>query len=459
MVPYADLLNHNATGQPSPPLYGYHSRKQLFEVAADRDYAAGEEIRIFYGENSNTESLYNYGFVTVDNPSEQVTISVPALLPMPTQQQPGWIHGLDPQWRQQLLQSVSGGPERTGGPDRSDPGLGQGLPGVGEEELTEVHFTIAGLARMTAVMPTLRARVVTLEDVGRLGMQEIQRRLVSGVPVTPAGDRRIAEAILDTAVDAITSFSSSLSQDVADWELLSHGHNQFRNPPRHPSDAFFALNSRQGGTHAKVQGGGGSNLGRAGQGGTSKDVGNGGDGDEAVKSWFRWDENRRITAMLLLNIETKRIFHTMLLDSLRRIAATYLDEVPDVFPIVQGKGPSGPRRTVSGSVPRQPRQPRQPTRHGQTTWHQQPEPRGHAQGAQGRPVYGGTYNHMMQGGAGGGAGGAAGGAGGAAAPMEEWTKDMGLWMEHWQSWWDRIHAEHGAWRPKLPRQVFADDAE
>merc|ERR1712070_1350985 len=77
LVPYADLLNHS----PYSNCYfmcnkiPFSDEKEV-TLYADRNYAAGDQILISYGQKSNAELLLLYGFVIDRNLFDEVEISV-----------------------------------------------------------------------------------------------------------------------------------------------------------------------------------------------------------------------------------------------------------------------------------------------------------------------------------------------------------------------------------------------
>ncbi|KAK0937934.1 hypothetical protein LTR29_010499 [Friedmanniomyces endolithicus] len=59
MCPFIDYINH----APSGSACNVFERANGYEVTADRDYAAGEEILATYGAHSNDKLLVHYGFI------------------------------------------------------------------------------------------------------------------------------------------------------------------------------------------------------------------------------------------------------------------------------------------------------------------------------------------------------------------------------------------------------------
>ncbi|KAK3394094.1 hypothetical protein B0H63DRAFT_555359 [Podospora didyma] len=84
MQPVADLFNHadqgcNVSFDPS-----------AFTIAADREYAEGEEVYISYGNHSNDFLLTEYGFVLSENRWDEVCLD-DALLPELSTRQKGYL--------------------------------------------------------------------------------------------------------------------------------------------------------------------------------------------------------------------------------------------------------------------------------------------------------------------------------------------------------------------------------
>eukprot|EP00947_MAST-08B_sp_MAST-8B-sp1_P003740 g3740.t1 len=187
MVPYADLFNHNARRvrpdedeaededenedggrdrrrQPGVH-YGLHAAAAAFDVAADRPYAAGEEVKLFYGADTNAETLFSYGFVERDNPNELVALSVPALLPLDHEDEAGGAGGTG--WRQALWRLVVRSHQEAAGTrqstHRDDPGHDRHDRHDrhrGDGDLTEVYFGLDGLDDASRVLPLLRLRAL-----------------------------------------------------------------------------------------------------------------------------------------------------------------------------------------------------------------------------------------------------------------------------------------------------------
>ncbi|KAK1049842.1 hypothetical protein LTR33_014745 [Friedmanniomyces endolithicus] len=64
MCPFIDYINH----APSGTACNVFERANGYEVVADRDYAAGEEILATYGAHSNDKLLVHYGFICHSGP-------------------------------------------------------------------------------------------------------------------------------------------------------------------------------------------------------------------------------------------------------------------------------------------------------------------------------------------------------------------------------------------------------
>ena len=302
----------------------------------------------------------------------------------------------------------------------------EGVRGLGEEA-TEVHFTLRGIQdalhsgdgdddgdggsaaetreadarqagdrdRYTAgALATLRARSLVSDDVKMLGVHTIRARLAAGMPVTPAGERRWVEQVRLTAVDALSSFRSPLPSDIYDW---NHGGDAGSSER---SDRGGGSDSSEGGTRSDdgttVSSGGGGGGGRSGRSGGERGGGESGSG-ESYAEWLKADEVRRLRLMLLLNIETKRIFHVMLLDSLYRIWESYMVEVHSHITAL--------------------------TRRGHYTM---------------------TF-----------AGGGGGGLGPYRGAVAAWMQRMEQWRARWGKWWYRVTGEGGAWVPRQERRRIA----
>ncbi|KAK1055591.1 hypothetical protein LTR12_011163 [Friedmanniomyces endolithicus] len=89
MCPFIDYINH----APSGTACNVFERANGYEVVADRDYAAGEEILATYGAHSNDKLLVHYGFMChsdtdsdhqTPNPDDDIRLDhilLPALTP------------------------------------------------------------------------------------------------------------------------------------------------------------------------------------------------------------------------------------------------------------------------------------------------------------------------------------------------------------------------------------------
>ena len=430
MTPLADLFNHNASTSSAAPQYGFNAAAARFEVAVDRDHAVGEEVLIHYGPHSNTETLYSYGFVDPNNEHEAITLSIPALVPQP----PAWsggggggVGGVE-HWRERvreaLKREVPGDLGRAGGEGGKGGATAmEGVRGLGEEA-TEVHFTLRGIqdalnsgdgdgdgdgrdrdrdgdsdtTYSAGALATLRARSLVSEDVRTLGVHTIRARLAAGMPVTPAGERRWVEQVRLTAVDALSSFRSPLPSDIYDW---NHGGDAGSSER---SDRGGGSDSSEGGTRsddeATLSGGGGGGGGSGGERGGSES----GSG-ESYAEWLKADEVRRLRLMLLLNIETKRIFHVMLLDSLHRIWESYMVEAHSHIAAMIRRGQGRGER--------------------------------------------GQYTSTVGGGGGGG------GLGPYRGAVAVWMQRMEQWRAQWGKWWYRVTGEGGAWVPRQETRRIA----
>jgi hypothetical protein len=68
LLPIADLFNHADTG------CRVSFSSDGFDITADRDYRAGEEIFISYGSHSNDFLLAEYGFILMENQWDKVSL-------------------------------------------------------------------------------------------------------------------------------------------------------------------------------------------------------------------------------------------------------------------------------------------------------------------------------------------------------------------------------------------------
>lgn len=71
LAPFADMLNHKLPKQTS---WNYIDEKGGFEIYSLQDIPAGVEVFDSYGKKCNSRYLLNYGFLTPDNPDNQVVI-------------------------------------------------------------------------------------------------------------------------------------------------------------------------------------------------------------------------------------------------------------------------------------------------------------------------------------------------------------------------------------------------
>ncbi|XP_077213575.1 ribulose-1,5 bisphosphate carboxylase/oxygenase large subunit N-methyltransferase, chloroplastic-like [Tasmannia lanceolata] len=71
LIPFADFLNHDGV---SEAVLLSDEDREISEVIADRDYAAGEEVFIRYGKFSNATLLLDFGFTLPYNIYDQVQI-------------------------------------------------------------------------------------------------------------------------------------------------------------------------------------------------------------------------------------------------------------------------------------------------------------------------------------------------------------------------------------------------
>ncbi|CAK3778208.1 Ribosomal lysine N-methyltransferase set11 [Lecanosticta acicola] len=67
LCPFVDYMNHGASGQDT---VNVRQTPKGYEVTADRDYEAGEEILATYGPHSNDKLLVHYGFIIDTRPGE-----------------------------------------------------------------------------------------------------------------------------------------------------------------------------------------------------------------------------------------------------------------------------------------------------------------------------------------------------------------------------------------------------
>ena len=105
LIPFADMFNHHNS---DPPLYrSYATRADgSLVIFADRDYEAGDEVRISYGRLSNAELLLTYGFVLPNNQYETVEFAVDGSISARVS-----IDGVVPETLITALTPGTGGPE------------------------------------------------------------------------------------------------------------------------------------------------------------------------------------------------------------------------------------------------------------------------------------------------------------------------------------------------------------
>ncbi len=80
LLPLADLFNHADIGCET------EFSTESYTIAADREYSAGEEIYVSYGNHSNDFLMTEYGFVLAENRWDAVCLD-DALLPMLSEKQ------------------------------------------------------------------------------------------------------------------------------------------------------------------------------------------------------------------------------------------------------------------------------------------------------------------------------------------------------------------------------------
>jgi len=82
MVPFADMFNHHPVVTDVRPAYMYNNETDVWEMIADSDYNAGDEVFIVYMESSNAELLHHYNFVPRDNPFDTVAVDLNKHFPL-----------------------------------------------------------------------------------------------------------------------------------------------------------------------------------------------------------------------------------------------------------------------------------------------------------------------------------------------------------------------------------------
>ncbi len=73
LVPVADLFNHRDAADAT---WGFEPSSARFEVTSVRALAAGDEIAISYGAHDNALFVSGHGFALVDNPQDEVALSL-----------------------------------------------------------------------------------------------------------------------------------------------------------------------------------------------------------------------------------------------------------------------------------------------------------------------------------------------------------------------------------------------
>ena len=71
LVPQADMFNHAKEPNTS------YTFDENFELKADQDIKKGEEILGNYGQRSNHELFFNYGFLEKHNRNNEIYIEAP----------------------------------------------------------------------------------------------------------------------------------------------------------------------------------------------------------------------------------------------------------------------------------------------------------------------------------------------------------------------------------------------
>ncbi|GLD92931.1 hypothetical protein PINS_up001523 [Pythium insidiosum] len=74
LIPFFDWFNHTHMGDECGHEY---DPQRGFVVFTTRDYEAGEQLCISYGQHSNTRLLRNYGFTIPSNPNDTVALTLP----------------------------------------------------------------------------------------------------------------------------------------------------------------------------------------------------------------------------------------------------------------------------------------------------------------------------------------------------------------------------------------------
>jgi hypothetical protein len=78
VVPLFDMINHSQDGIPDCKIVKVTSNcghsNYVLELRAHKDFKAGEEVFIRYGQYSNIELYLNYGFVIEDNPIDSICL-------------------------------------------------------------------------------------------------------------------------------------------------------------------------------------------------------------------------------------------------------------------------------------------------------------------------------------------------------------------------------------------------
>ena len=74
MVPFADMPNHDT--RLKQLTYAYNEELKGFTFVAETDIPKGEPVYISYGRKCNTRFFLHYGFIYLDNESNEVPITI-----------------------------------------------------------------------------------------------------------------------------------------------------------------------------------------------------------------------------------------------------------------------------------------------------------------------------------------------------------------------------------------------
>jgi histone-lysine N-methyltransferase SETD3 len=187
LVPYADLMNHNAYSntyidaqRSGMPLI---SRNEEVALYSDRSYKKFEQVFINYGEKSNADLLLLYGFALERNPFNSVDISV-------------GLSKEDPMYekKRKFLDSSGRGAE-------------------------SVRFPLQASRYPSELVDFLRLLLVEAEDLGMTTLE----RMDFNEPISPSLERRVLQGLVGICESYLEKYPTTVGED----DLLIKDKNNF----------------------------------------------------------------------------------------------------------------------------------------------------------------------------------------------------------------------------------------